>query len=96
MLLESVGPNFPFRRTSEAEKLILSYILLVIIGIGFMLSPDAKVTLRDMEIHVKRTGRKPVMKKDQDCVDVLVYKLPVRAIQVRETWCPQQFLPIIL
>lgn len=56
---------------------------------------DAVVRLRKFEIHVskpKRMGRK----EDRSCVDVRVYKLPQRGVQVRETWCPGQFIPIIL
>ncbi|CBQ70710.1 conserved hypothetical Ustilaginaceae-specific protein [Sporisorium reilianum SRZ2] len=62
----------------------------------FMLKPDAVVTLRSLEIHVKHTEKPPVTKEDQDCVDVIVYKLPKRSISVRETWCPGKFLPINL
>lgn len=63
---------------------------------GFMLRPDAVVTLRNLEIHVKHSKDKASKVKDQSCVDVTVYRLPKREIQVRENWCPGQFRPILL
>lgn len=61
-----------------------------------MLRPDAVVTLRDLEIHVKYQKEKPLKEEDQSCVDVLTYRLPGREIQVRENWCPGQFRSIVL
>ncbi|SPO21576.1 related to conserved hypothetical Ustilaginaceae-specific protein [Ustilago trichophora] len=67
-------------------------------GKRFVLFPQAVVTLRNLEIHVKTlTNTKKHRKdKEQGCVYVKVYRLPKREIQVREIWCPKQFLPMII
>ncbi|SPO22385.1 related to conserved hypothetical Ustilaginaceae-specific protein [Ustilago trichophora] len=67
-------------------------------GKRFVLFPNAVVTLRNLEIHVKTLTDTEKHRKDkeQGCVDVKVYRLPKREIQVRETWCPGQFQPVII
>ncbi|SNX82687.1 related to conserved hypothetical Ustilaginaceae-specific protein [Melanopsichium pennsylvanicum] len=67
-------------------------------GRRFALFPDATIMLKNLEIHVRYLKDTEENKRDREegCVDVKVYHLPKRNIQVRETWCPVQFQPVIL